>query len=211
MNLSEMRTRVRRDLKDEDAPGYRWSDNEVDRHIDHALRELGLVSPLQARATLATTAGSRDMSISALSNLVAIEAVEYPAGLYPPRYVPYSLWWNTLSLLTDKTPSGGESVNVYYGKLHTLDATTSTLPAPLEDLVAVGAEGYAAIEWASFAANRVNVGGAGVAEAYLTWGHERLAAFQQELASHGEKAAIRLRQLYRPYEPKPSQSTDWGP
>ncbi|MBI4289770.1 MAG: hypothetical protein HY671_15245 [Chloroflexi bacterium] len=211
MNLSEMRTRVRRDLKDEDAAAYRWSDSEIDRHIDHALRDLSGVAPLPAKATLTTTAGSRDISIGALANLVAIEAVEYPSGLYPPSYVPYSLWGATLSLLTDSPPPGAEGVNIYYGKLHTLDATTSTLPAALEDLVAIGAEAYAAIEWASFASNRVNVGGVGVAESYLAWGQERLAAFQERLGSQGKNAAIRLRHLYRPHEPGPSQSTDWGP
>ena len=33
MNLSEMRTIVRRDLHDEDAGNYRWTDDELDRHI----------------------------------------------------------------------------------------------------------------------------------------------------------------------------------
>ena len=211
MNLSDMRTRVRRDLKDEDSASYRWSDNEIDRHIDHALRDLSQVSPLQVKATLTTTAGSRDISIAALSNLVVIEAVEYPVGHYPPIYVPYSLWGSTLSLLIDKAPPGVENVNIYYGKLHTLDATTSTLQPPLEDLVAIGAEAYAAIEWASFATNRVNVGGGAVSENYLAWGRERLAAFHSGLAAQGRNAALRVRQLYRPYEPKPSQSTDWGP
>jgi len=33
MNLSDMRTIVRRDLKDEDAGNYRWTNDELDRHI----------------------------------------------------------------------------------------------------------------------------------------------------------------------------------
>lgn len=211
MNLGEMRTRIRRDLKDEDAANYRWGDNEIDRHIDHAVRELSQIAPLQAKTALTTTAGSRDMSITGLPNLVNIEAVEYPINQYPPSYVPYSLWGSTLSLLVDSVPSGGESVNIYYGKLHTLDATTSTLPPASEDLIAIGAEAYAAIEWASFATNRINVGGGGVGGNYLAWGRERLAAFHQGLAAQGRRAVVRLRELYRAYEPKPSQSTDWGP
>ena len=39
MNLSEMRTRVRQDLRDLDAADYRWSDTELDRHIEHGVRE----------------------------------------------------------------------------------------------------------------------------------------------------------------------------
>ena len=59
---------------------------------------------------------------------------------------------------------------VYYGKLHKLDANSSTIPSSLEELVAIGAEGYAALEWSSFATNRVNVGGAEV------WRHYQAGA-----------------------------------
>lgn len=211
MNLSEMRTRVRQDLHDEDAANYRWSDTELGRHIQHALRELSLSSPLESKATLTTTAGSRELSLASLSDWMMIEAVEYPVGKYPPSYVPFSLWANALTLLVDNTPSGGEQVYIFYGKLHTLDASTSTLPPALEELVATGAEAYAALEWSSFATNRVNLGGSQTWRDYLTWGQERLAAFAQGLARLGRHNAVRALQLYRPAAPKPSQSTDWGP
>ena len=50
MNLSEMRTRVRQDLRDLDAADYRWSDAELDRHIEHGVRELSLAVPQEAKA-----------------------------------------------------------------------------------------------------------------------------------------------------------------
>ncbi|HEX77497.1 MAG TPA: hypothetical protein G4O03_03675 [Dehalococcoidia bacterium] len=211
MNLTEMRTRLRRDLHDEDANNYRWTDDELDRHIGRAVRELSLAAPREAKATLTTTAGSRELSIASLSDLVNIEAVEYPAGKYPALYVRFSLWGDTLTLLTDRVPGDGEAVYVYYGKMHTLDATSSTIPPHLEELVATGAAAYAAIEWSSYATNRVNLGGEDTWRGYLTWGQERLSAFLKGLAEQGRKNAVRVRQLYRPYEPKPSQSTDWGP
>lgn len=211
MDLPTMRTRVRRDLHDEDASNYRWTDAVLDRHIDRAVRELSLAVPRELKATLATTAGSRDLSMATLTDLVAIEAVEYPVGQYPPVYVQFSLWAGTLTLLVDKAPAGGESVSVFYGRLHTLDATSSTLSSPLEDLVATGAGGYAALEWASFATNRVNVGGDQTWRHYLTWGQEWLAAFLRGLAQHSRKSAVRVRQLYKPALPPKSQSTDWGP
>ena len=206
-----MRARVRRDLHDEDVQNYRWSDDELSRHIDHAVRELSLSIPLEAKATLATSEGSRGLSISSLSDLVNVEAVEYPVGRYPPSYVRFSLWGDTLTLLVDKTPSAGEEVNIYYGNLHTLDDATSTIPPSLEDLVAIGGEGYAAIEWASYATNRVNVGGGLTWEYYLTWGQERLSSFMKGLSKHSRKNRLRLRQLYRPYQPPKSQTSDFGP
>ena len=211
MNLSEMRTRVRRDLHDEDPENQRWTDDELDRHIERAVRELSLAIPLEAKAPLTTSEGSRDISLASLSDLVAVEAVEYPVDKYPPSYIPFSLWAGTLTLLVDATPPGDQSVNVYYGEMHTLDATTSTIPPHLEELVATGAAAYAALEWASFATNRINVGGQDVWRQYLTWGQERLAVFSRALAKHGRRNAVRVRRLYTPATQPVDQSTVWQP
>ena len=208
MNLSEMRIRVRQDLRDLEEADYRWSDAELDRHIGHSVRELGLAVPLEARTALTTSAGSRELSIGSLTDLVAIEAVEYPADAYPPAHVPFKLWGDTLTLLVDSPPSGGERVNVYYGRLHTLNATSSTIPASLEELVAIGAEGYAALEWASFATNRVNVGGADVWRHFRDWGGQRLASFRKGLASNG--ARLRTGRLYSAPSPGRGLATGWG-
>jgi hypothetical protein len=209
VNLSEMRTRVRRDLHDEDPANQRWTDDELDRHIERAVRELSLAIPLEAKATLTTTEGSRDISLASLSDLVAVEAAEYPVDKYPPSYIPFSVWAGTLTLLVDATPPGGESVNIYYGEMHTLDAATSTILPHLEELVASGAAAYAALEWASFATNRINVGGQDVWRQYLTWGQERLAVFSRALAKHSRRNAVRVRQLYTPATQPVDQSTVW--
>jgi len=211
MNLSEMRGRLRKDLHDEDPANQRWTDGELDRHIQRAVRDFSLSVSLEAKTTLSTTAGSRDLSIAGLADLVAVEAVEYPTGDYPPTYVPYSVWLSTLTMLIDAAPAGVESVNVYYTKLHILDATSSTLPSRFEDVVAAGAAAYAALEWASFATNRVNVGGQDVWRDYLTWGQERLAEFESALAEYGRRNAVRVRQLYRPATTPVDQSTVTGP
>jgi hypothetical protein len=211
MDLATMRALVRRDLHDEDASSYRWTDDEIDRHIARAVKELSLAVPLEAKATLTTTEGSRDLSLASLTGLVAVEAVEYPVGEYPPSYAPFSNWGGTLTLLVDATPLAAQEVSVYYGKLHTLDASTSTVPAALEDVVATGSAAYAALEWATFATNRVNVGGPDVWRQYLVWGQERLAAFARELARRGRRAGVRVRRLYRPAAPADLSSTPWEP
>ena len=211
MNLSQMRTRVRQDLHDQDPNNYRWTDADLDRHIDHAVRELSLAVPVEAKSALTTSEGSREISLASLGGLIVVEAVEYPVGQYPPAYAPFSLWGTTLSLLVDKLPVADEEVNIYYGESHTLDGSTSTIPPHLEDLVATGAAAYADLEWASFATNRVNLGGVTAWRDYLTWGQDRLAAFARGLARYSRKNALRARRLYRPYEPKPSPTADWGP
>lgn len=211
MNLSEMRTLVRRDLHDEDAANYRWSDDEIDRHIQRAVRELSLAAPLEQKALLTTTAGSRDLSLASLPDRVVVEAVEFPVDQYPPVYVGFSLWGDTLTLLIDSAVAAPESVRVYYGALHVLDESSSTLPASLEDVVATGAAGYAAVEWASFATNRVNVGGSEVWRDYLTWGEQRLSAFSAALARLGRGNTVRARRLYTPALSPDIQTADLQP
>src|SRR3970040_798385 len=119
MDRPTMRSRLRKDLHDEDSASYRWTDGELDRHIQHAVREFSLALPLEAKTALTTTPGSRDLSISSLADLVAIDAVEYPAGDYTPEDVRFSVWLTTLTLLVDSTPVAAETVNVYHTKLHT--------------------------------------------------------------------------------------------
>ena len=198
MDLAEMRARVRADLHDEDGGNQRWSDDTLDRHIGRAVQELSLAAPREASATLATTAGSRDLGIEDLDDRVSIEAVEYPVGQYPAAYADFSVWGDTMTLLITSTPGDGEDVVVRYGALHTLDADGTTIAGRLVDLVATGAAAYAAIEWASFATNRINVGGDDTWRHYHTWGQERLAAFSKGLAKHGRERGLRSRRLYVP-------------
>ena len=210
MNLSEMRTIVRRDLKDEDANNYRWSNDEMDRHIAHAVKGFSESLPLEQKATKATTASSREIDISTITSRVTVEAVEYPVDKFPMRYQRFALWGDTLTLLGDEVPDGSNAY-IYYGKLHTLDADGSTIPAQHEDLIAIGAEGYAALEWAAYAVNRVNVSGVATPRDFLTWGRERLHFFKDELKRLGRRNRVKLRTLYKTCYPPVSRTTDYGP
>jgi hypothetical protein len=196
MDLATMRSIVRRDLKDEDAQNYRWSDDELDRHIARAVKEFSEAMPLPAKATLPTTADSRVIDISPLTDRVMVAAVEYPLGLFPPSYQRFALWGHALTLFGDEVPDGSDC-NVYYGVLHNLDAEGTTIPTKHEDLIATGAEGYAAVEWASYAINRVSVGGTTTPKEFLAWGNQRLERFRSELKRLGRRNQVRIRQLYR--------------
>jgi len=210
MNLTEMRAIVRRDLHDEDSENYRWTNDELDRHIAHAVRDFSEAIPYEQKATKATTSGSREIDISTITDRITVEAVEYPVGRFPKRYQRFALWADTMTLLGDEVPDGSNAY-IYYGKLHTLDGGTSTIPARDEDLIAAGACGYAAVEWAVYAINRVNVGGTSTPQELLTWGNEKLGFFKSELKRLGRRNRIRVRTLYKPYYPVKSKTTDYGP
>ncbi|MGE3961134.1 MAG: hypothetical protein AB7F65_05575 [Dehalococcoidia bacterium] len=194
MDLDTMRARVRTDLRDPSAE--RWDDAALDRHIERALAELSLAAPREATTTLLTVEGARDLDLSVLGGLIAVDAVEYPAGQYPPAFVPFSIWGDTLTLDVDSAPPAGQEVHVRYSAAHVLDGEGTTLPDPLHDLVATGAAAYAAIEWASYATNRINVGGDDVWRRYLAWGQDRLASFSRALAKHGRERRLKSRRLY---------------
>jgi hypothetical protein len=139
-----------------------------------------------------------------------VQAVEYPVDQFPGRFQRFALWSDTVTLLGPEVPDGSNAY-IYYGKLHTLDVSTSTIASPHEDLVAAGACGYAAVEWAVYAINRVNVGGTRTPEELLSWGRERLAFLRRELRRLGRRNRVRVRSLYVPYYPPVSESTDYGP
>jgi len=210
MNLSEMRAIVRRDLHDEDATNYRWTNDELDRHIAHAASQFSQALPAEDTADIATTAGSREVDVSQLSSRVMIEAAEYPIGSYPPTYQRFALWQDTLTILSDIVPDGSDA-RIYYGKLHTLDASSSTIPTQHEELIALGAAAYALLEWANYAINRVNVGGADADGAYQEQGSQLLDRFRKELRRLGRTNRVRVRQLYTPATTPVSKSIVTGP
>lgn len=195
MNISEMIALVRKDLHDQDSQSYRWTDAELTRHINRAVAELSESVPLPAKATLPTVAHSREVSIASLTDRIMIQAVEFPLGESPPDYQQFSVWGDTLTIISGSEPDGSNCY-VYYGILHTLDTDGSTVPARCEELIAAGACGYAAVEWAVYAVNRVNVGGTQTAREFLDWGNQKLKYFRQELNRLGRKNRVRFSSLY---------------
>jgi len=83
---------------------------------------------------------------------------------------------------------------VYWTKKHSLGAS-STLPTEHEDLVAVGAVGYAALDRETLAINKINLGG-DVMGAIRRARKERLDRFRAELRRLGRNNTVRVRRLY---------------
>lgn len=201
MNIDDMRNRVRRDLRDDDPADRRWTDDELDGHIQHAVHDLSQAAPHETVATVAAVAGSSEVALAPLRDLLGVEGVEYPVNLHPARFVPFSRWGGSLRLHVDTLPSRGDQLRVYYTRLHTLDAASSTIPAQLADTVAMGAAAYAAFAWAGYAANRVNLGGEGTARRYRLWGNQRMEAFQIALGRLAARRGVRVRRMYPEGDP----------
>ena len=180
--LPDIRDRVRSNLRDLDVSAARWSDAELDRHIFRALAEASLAAPLEATTTVATTEGSRELATSLLPDFLELKAVELPADAFPHRRVPFTVWAGTITLDV-ASPPRGEQARLRYLARHSLDEQGSTLPEALDEALATGAAGYAAIAWAAFAIDRLNAGD-DVAERLRTWGEGRLDAFRRQLRTY---------------------------
>ena len=215
MTLTEMIALVRQDLKDEEEAAYRWTDDELTRCIQKAVKELSLRIPLEATEDIATEAGSMEVDMSSLVNPIKIEAVEYTIGNIPPTYQRFALWNGMLTLLGSVVPDGSDC-RIYYNTVHILtddgeDDIDSTIPVQYEELVAGGASGFAAQSASGFAIDQVNTGGSGTAATWAEWGKEKLSYFRAELKRLGHNNRIRVGQLYKPYYPVVSKNMDWGP
>lgn len=210
-SLSTIRANVRKDLRDEDATNQRWTDAVLDRHIQRALREYSMVSPLEKKTTLTTDADARTVGVSSLVPRLRIVAVEYPTGEFPRSFTPFSEWADVVTLDVEDAPSGTPDVIVYWHGPHTINGTIS-FPATDDDIVATGAAAFAALEWASFATNRVNVGGESVWGMYMDFAQVRLAEFREQLRRLPAANRLRTGMLFRPeLSDLRTQSSDPGP
>jgi len=155
--LVTMRAAVRQDLRDTDAAGYKWTDEELDRHLQRALADYTQVAPLMATTTVVAGA-SASYDLSATPGWLWCERVEYPLDGRPRATVIFEeVVRGQVTLLDEALPSVGENVRFWYAKEHTLDAVSSTVPYEDEPLLVLGAVAYALLAYADYAIGRVGV------------------------------------------------------
>ena len=193
MNLVEMRARTRQDLEDTDAANYRWVDDEVDGAIQRVVREFSLAYPQMVSTAIATTDGSTELDISSLSGLIAVESVEFPIGEAPPYYQYFELWGATL-YMQDK--GSGDDALVRWYKEHTLNATSTTIPAQFEEIIVLGATGYLAASASAYTVDRASIAGKWATINFLKWGQERLELYQKKLKAISRNNRIISREFY---------------
>ncbi len=202
MNLPTMRGLVRRDLKDEDPSNYRFTDSEIDRAISRVVLEFSNHAPREMKSTLATSSGSRNLDISSLTDRVSIDAVEYPVDKAPKHFRKFYVYQDILTILEPFAPwlrdtiPDGSNCYVYWGKTHTLGITTSTIPPQFNDLIALGACGYAILSLSQYSTEAISIGGRDTDRDYSFWGRDRLRQFQQELNRLSRHRKLKIGRLY---------------
>jgi len=196
MDLSTMRILVRRDLKDEDSANYRWTNDEIDRAVSRAVAELSRYVPREMKNTIATTDGSRDISISTLTDRVSVDRVEFPVGENPRHFQRFTAYQDSITLIGD-VEGDGNNCYVFWSKVHTLDGSTSTIPSYLEDVLAQGAAAYAVLAQAQLRTDTAGFGGDRADTDYQSWGNAMLKEFKYQLRRFGRNRKLKVGQLYQ--------------
>ena len=192
MNLAEMRARARQDLEDTDSANYRWVDDEVDGAIQRVVREFSLAYPQMESTDIATIDGSTELDISSLSGL-AIASVEFPIGEAPPYYQHFQIWGNTIEM---EDEGDGSNARVRWYKEHTLNATSTTIPAQFEEIIVLGATGYLAASASAYTVDKASIAGKWATINFLKWGQERLELYQQKLKAISRSNRIISKEFY---------------
>ena len=196
MTLSTMRVLVRRDLKDEDSSNYRWQDNEIERAIGRALAELSRYVPREMKSTTATVASSRYIDISTLTDRVSVDRVEFPVGETPRSFQRFAVYADTITLIGD-VEGDGANCYIYWGKVHTLDVSTSTIPTYLDDVLALGAAAYAVLSHTQYRTDTAGFGGERADTDYQSWGTVMLKEFKAQLKRFGRGRKLKISQFYQ--------------
>ena len=196
MNLGTMRTLVRRDLKDEDAANYRWTDNDIDRCIGRALFELSRYVPQEMKSTVATIADSREINISTLTNRVSVDKVEFPIDEHPRQYQRFALFGDIVTLIGD-VEGNGDNCYILWSAVHTLGVASSTVPAFMEDVLALGAAAYAVLSQAQYRTDTAGFGGSAADKDYQSWGSTLLKDFKFQLKRFGRNRKLKISQFYQ--------------
>ena len=193
MNLTEMRDRVREDLQDTDSQNYRWTDDEVDGTIQRVVTEYSLHAPIEQQDDISTTDGDTELDISSLTGLLKIESVEYPIDQSPKYYQRTEYWAGHLYM---RDEGDGEDARVRWLKKHSLDASSTTIPAEHEEIIVLGATGYLAMSASAYTVDRASIAGRHATINYKAWGKERLDRYDKKLKQIAQGNRVIQRTLY---------------
>ncbi len=179
---------VAADLKD--AANAIWSAEELARAVRWALHELSWAVPRRAAATLMASEGLREYSLSAagIAGALYVSEVWHPFTAADPEYPPRAVSWRLLDddtlFLDVETVLGGDGIRVLYARPQAIEgldgAAATTLSTEQEELVALGAAGYSALQRAQESIGMVNVTGQ-APRLWRDWGEARLLTFRTRL------------------------------
>jgi hypothetical protein len=163
-SLAQLRDRVAATLQD--SGNTRWSTDDIDEALRHALEQYSRRNPNHVIGTITLTATGREISLSSLNGLLRVEKVwwdyDSTAPGYPPHWRQFEVWPGGILYIDDESePQNGDVVRIWYTQKHTLNgldgATTTTLPDEDVGYLISGAAHLAALSRAIELSETLNV------------------------------------------------------
>jgi hypothetical protein len=165
-NRATLRADLRRDLRDEDASSYVWTDAVLNRHLQHAIDLVQAVNPRHANVTRAVPLSPRriDLSTDVPAAFSWVEAVESPIDASRPAFLPFREEPGPkVYILSGTLPAVGDQIRVWYAARFAVDDSSSDMPIGLEPTVLAGALAFACLDQAIDTVAKITPAGAGPA------------------------------------------------
>ncbi len=170
---------------------YAFDQRDIDESIRWALGRFNEIAPQETITSLTLTSAGREVDLSSITDLLRVTRVWWPysssSPTFPPNWVSYEVWGDTLFIDSDSEPQSGDVVRVWYVRLCTVngldDATATTLPSDAETLLVTGAAGYVAEE------RITEKPGWRVPRDLKEWAIARLHDFERGLKAHSRRLA----------------------
>ena len=202
-DLAALRDRVEQTLLD--TGNAIWATGAIDEALRTALHQYSEHNPQNIETYITLGADGREISLSSLTGLLNVIEVWWPYDhteeVWPPNKVKgFRIFWDAgvPMLLLDSVdadqPESGDEVRIFYSAKQEIDdldsATATTVPAPHETWLVIGAAGHAAM---SRALDLMETAGTDMYAIGLmaTWGRSKLREFTAFLFSLREKGARR--------------------
>jgi len=153
MNQSEFHTRIQLFLQDPDST--RFSSALLDSALRQALNHFSLAVPRIHKTELMVIVDSSEYTLNTVSGLTQVLALWYPwceGDLPTPPLQEWYLYWQSgvpVLRLRDRIFEEGTALKLFYAANHTIqgldDAESSSIPEGLQETLALGAAGKAAL------------------------------------------------------------------
>jgi len=163
-----------------------WGTAAIASQMELDLQVISDYTPQLAQATVTFAGTARELSLATLTDLLEVDAIEFPIDKHPPRYVNFSVRGGSVILDDYKeVVSTADTAYVWYAAPHTVSGTaTNTLNKWQEEVLVELAVSHLMQNLSIDKIDKINKGGEGVSTKYLNGGTDREKKVMSRLLSH---------------------------
>ena len=159
-----------------------WGTAGIGQRIDDGLVEIAGYKPYIVLGTATTTAGSKDVTLPAVTGFLGVDEVEFRIDKTPKRMRNFKIRGSTLTMDISFLPEASENVRMYCATSHILGGSgTTSLTPEMERILIELVAANCALSMSVDKINKANIGGAKSWADFQSWGERKLAKAQRDL------------------------------